>query len=971
MDILLTGFQPTAKQFALWLLGCLLSIGLAACGGGGSDGPTAPSITAQPASVTVTAGATASFGVTAAGSAPLTYQWQKDGAPIDGATSASYATPATTIDDNGALFTVIVSNAAGSVTSTAATLTVGPATAPSIVTQPAAQSAVAPAPATFTVVANGSDPLTYQWTRNGAAIAGANEANYTTPATTVADDNGTLFAVRVTNVAGTATSDNAALTVTAAPTPPVVSTQPANQTVNAGQTATFSVAATGTAPLAYQWQKNGSDIAGATSASFTTPATVDADTGSTFHVTITNAAGSVRSADATLTVTPLAVMPTITAQPADVSVNAGQAASFSVSTTGTAPLGFQWKRGGTAIAGATGATYTLANTAPSDNGAQFTVTVSNAVGSVTSDVATLTVVGATGTAPTITTQPANQSVTVGQTATFSVIAAGTSPFTYQWRKNGTAIGGATVASYTTPTTTAADDSAQFSVVVSNGVGTVTSANATLTVGTVVTAPAIDTQPQSTAVFVGDTATFSVAAHGTAPLAYQWKKNGVVITGATGASYTTPATTFSDNLASFTVVVTNPSPTTATSAAAVLTVTLPPSTISQVSAGYGHSVALRSSGAVYSWSTWGGNGNYNALAGAGNKGFSVGSTVRAASPDDTPFLGVSGIAAGYTHSVAVKSDGTVWSWGNAANPNYGQCPMGDGACTTRPYPVQVKDASGVPFSGAAQVAAGYYFSVVRKTDGSVWSWGNNDYGQLGDASTTFRLNPVQVTDPTTGGFFGGVTQVAASLYHVVALKSNGTVFAWGRAGSGQIGDGSVATSVSVPKQVEVTPGVPLTGIIAVAAGEMHSIAVKSDGTVYAWGENTNGALGDGTTTDRTRATVVRDNAGNPITGVIAVAAGTQSSVLLKSDGTVLTTGQNDIGQLGDNSTAAFQINPVFVRDAAGTVFGSVNGISTFYKHTVVKRSDGTVWAWGLNSTYQLGDTTSVNRRNPVPAPANAP
>ena len=163
---------------------------------------------------------------------------------------------------------------------------------------------------------------------------------------------------------------------------------------------------------------------------------------------------------------------------------------------------------------------------------------------------------------------------------------------------------------------------------------------------------------------------------------------------------------------------------------------------------------------------------------------------------------------------------------------------------------------------------------------------------------------------------------------------------------------------------------------VAAGEFHSVAVKSDGTVYAWGDHTTGALGDGTTTDRLRATLVRDTAGVGVTGVIAAAAGDEFTLLLKSDGTVLATGKNDIGQLGDNTTAAFQINPVFVRDAAGTVFGSasgtgVTGISSYFKHTVVMRADNTVWAWGLNTSRQLGDTTNVNRRNPVAVPANTP
>ncbi|MGA8233225.1 MAG: hypothetical protein WB795_17260 [Candidatus Acidiferrales bacterium] len=169
--------------------------------------------------------------------------------------------------------------------------------------------------------------------------------------------------------------------------------------------------------------------------------------------------------------------PTITTQPANASVTVGATATFSVVATGTAPLSYQWSRGGTAINGATSASYTTAATVITDNGATFTVVVSNAVGSVTSSVATLTVGAATATAPIITTEPANVSVTVGSTATFSVVATGTAPLSYQWSRGGTAISGATAASYTTAPTVITDNGATFTVVVSNSVGSATSAPA--------------------------------------------------------------------------------------------------------------------------------------------------------------------------------------------------------------------------------------------------------------------------------------------------------------------------------------------------------------------------------------------------------------------------------------------------------------------------------------------------------------
>src|SRR5437763_11588154 len=184
---------------------------------------------------------------------------------------------------------------------------------------------------------------------------------------------------------------------------------------------------------------------------------------------------------------------------------------------------------------------------------------------VTTAAATLTVNHA-AVAPTITAAPASQSVTAGQTATFTVVAAGTAPLSYQWQKNGANIGGATAGSYTTPATTTADSGATFRVVVSNTAGTVTSAAATLTVNAAAVAPTITTAPASQTVTAGQTATFTVVAAGTAPLSYQWQKNGANIGVATAVRYTTPATPTADSGATFRVVVSN-SAGTVTSAAA--------------------------------------------------------------------------------------------------------------------------------------------------------------------------------------------------------------------------------------------------------------------------------------------------------------------------------------------------------------------------------------------------------------------
>src|SRR5438874_1102722 len=337
--------------------------------------------------------------------------------------------------------------------------------------------------------------------------------------------------------------------------PPSITSQPLSETVAKGQTATFSVTAKSTTPLRYRWKKNGETIDGATSASYTTPPVEASDNGAKFYVVVRNSAGRVVSSTATLTVNSAAVAPSITTQPANQTVTVGQTATFTVAATGTAPLSYQWQKNSTAISGATSAGYNTPAMASADNGAQFRVVVSNVAGNVTSNAATLTV-SAAAVAPSITTQPANQTVTVGQTATFKVVAAGTAPLSYQWQKNSTAISGATSASYTTPATASADNGAQLHVVASDAVGNVTSNAATLTVNAAAVAPSITTQPANQTVTDALPISFKVVAAGTAPLSYQWQKNSTAISGATSASYTTPATTSADNGAQFRVVVSN-------------------------------------------------------------------------------------------------------------------------------------------------------------------------------------------------------------------------------------------------------------------------------------------------------------------------------------------------------------------------------------------------------------------------------
>ena len=291
-----------------------------------------------------------------------------------------------------------------------------------------------------------------------------------------AADAGT-YSVVVSNSAGNVTSANATLTVSPAAVGPAITTQPASQSVTAGSDVTFSVTATGTAPLTYQWRKGGSNISGATSATYSMTNVQAADAG-TYSVVVSNSAGNVTSANATLAVSPAAVAPVITTQPASQSVIAGSGVTFSVTATGTAPLTYQWRKGGSNISGATSATYSMTNVQAADAGT-YSVVVSNSAGSVTSANATLTVSPA-AVGPAITTQPASQSVTAGSGVTFSVTATGTAPLSYQWRKGGSNISGATSASLLLSNVQTNQDG-NYAVVIANAAGSVTSADAVLSV----------------------------------------------------------------------------------------------------------------------------------------------------------------------------------------------------------------------------------------------------------------------------------------------------------------------------------------------------------------------------------------------------------------------------------------------------------------------------------------------------------
>jgi alpha-tubulin suppressor-like RCC1 family protein len=232
---------------------------------------------------------------------------------------------------------------------------------------------------------------------------------------------------------------------------------------------------------------------------------------------------------------------------------------------------------------------------------------------------------------------------------------------------------------------------------------------------------------------------------------------------------------------------------------------------------------------------------------------------------------------------LRSDGTVWAWGN----NW-QGQLGDNGTTPwRLTPFQVPGLSGV-----VAIAAGAHHSLALRSDGSVWAWGLNRDGQLGDGTTTNRLSPLQVIAPSSG-----ITAVTSGYSHCLALRSDGTVLSWGNNGAGQLGDGTRTSHLS--------PGAVsgLASVTALVAGHEHSMALRQDGTVWAWGRNDAGQLGDGTFTWR----FLPNRVGLPGDVTKMAAGGHQALVVRGSEGRVNTWGNNFSGQLG-NDRAGYYTTP---------------------------------------------------------------
>ncbi len=442
-----------------------------------------PAIVSHPQSISKVAGDSAMFTVSATGSLPLSYQWQKDTIDITGAAGQIYTTPLALIVDSGSTYRCIVSNSVGKDTSDAAVLSVvSNVTKPAIMTHPQSKSILAGDSTIFIVSATGTAPLGYQWQKDSVDISNSAESWYQTPAATLAD-SGSQYRCIVLNSAGRDTSNAAILSVTVNAVKPEIATEPQDKGVGVGGSATFTVTATGTEPLSYQWQKNGADITNATNTGYTTPAAALADSGSLYKCIVTNSVGSDTSRAAVLSVSQNVIKPDITKDPQNKDILVGDSTTFFVSATGTIPLSYQWQENGVDISSATDSSYTTPAVALADSGSLFKCIVSNSIGSDTSKAAVLTVTQNV-IKPDITTEPQDKIINEGATTTFNVAASGTEPLTYQWQKNNTDIPTATSAGYTITPATMADSGSLFRCIVSNSAGSDTSRAAILSVNKV-------------------------------------------------------------------------------------------------------------------------------------------------------------------------------------------------------------------------------------------------------------------------------------------------------------------------------------------------------------------------------------------------------------------------------------------------------------------------------------------------------
>ena len=298
-----------------------------------------------------------------------------------------------------------------------------------------------------------------------------------------------------------------------------------------------------------------------------------------------------------------------------------------------------------------------------------------------------------------------------------------------------------------------------------------------------------------------------------------------------------------------------------------------------------------------------------------------------------------LSAGLSHTAYVDEHGTLWTWGSNQEGQLGAETQETGV-DREGNQVAVSGTSLAVLEDVRSVAAGGDFTVALKTNGTLWAWGGNDYGQLGNGTVVSAAQPVQVLDQ--------VTAVSAGDYHVAAIRADGTLWTWGDNLYGQLGDGTL-NSVSAPQQV-------LDNVTAVSAGANHAAAISTDGTLYTWGSNLDGQLGTGglgdTTDEGTGARLQLMPAAVSLPAAVSdVTVGAGHTAAILSDGTLWTWGRNDAMQLGLTEAGAQVWEPGQVVELV-----PAQAVSAGTDQTVCLLTDGEVQAWGSPAMGQLGSGT---------------
>lgn len=761
--------------------------------------------------------------------------------------------------------------------------------------------------------------------------------------------------------------------------------QPADQTVVAGDDVNFRVQASGDVS-GYQWQTSTdggatwSNLAGATQATYTRAAADASLSGWQYRVQLSGAGGPINSSAVTLTVSePTPV--NISVQPAAQTVVAGQDASFSVTAAGTA-IQYQWQssaEGSTwaAISGANAATLVVNAVTPVDGGKQYRVVVSNRLNSVTSAAAGLTV-NAAPVAAQITSQPAAASVTAPATATFSVVAVGTPAPTYQWQRstNGggsfSDVNGATSASYTTPATVTADGGTQFRVVVTNASASVTSQSVTLSVAAAPAAPSFTTQPAAASVTAPAGATFAAAASGTPTPTYRWQlstdggSSFANINGATTASYTLASTTVANNGQRYRVVATN-SAGVATSNAVTLTVAAVPGVSShRLSTTYGHTLAVRTDGSVLAWGSHMSGGSGTALTGSAAAVVSGAGSAAAAYAFEDPAGAIA------NESLVLQSSGTVQGWGSTSivGTGLGVYKLGSGLQVISAVPFTVSQLTGVKDLRLLPNGT----TVALKVDGTLWLLGGTiTYDVITGTSTVQALQVTGVGTITALGDAVSAGPTASSIKQakLPLVDSSGAAKLLTIASTGGSIPVPSGTSLvyTATYSVAAIAGLPAVSKVSCSGTfiQWHCLALATDRTVWSWGTiGTHGEMGDGTDVAKTTPFQVAG-----LASIQDVAATNFASFALTESGSVYSWGYvQDIGRAVVTPVGLGDGTPALVTGVSGVVEITVSGADDsglgIYQRVLVRTSSGAVWGWGDNGRGELGDGTTAFASRPVQA-----